>query len=98
MDSFNDAVRQAKKAYHDLDFSQLNIDGQAQAIAQPITSESMEDLFADDAALGNGELAPVESQAQPVKGNARQPENVVQENNENTPPHQYFFFYGIVTI
>ena len=52
----------------------------------------MEDLFADDAALGNGELAPVESQAQPVKGNARQPENVVQENNENTPPHQYFFY------
>ena len=58
----------------------------------------MEDLFADDAALGNGELAPVESQAQPVKGNARQPENVVQENNENTPLISIFFIYGIVTI
>ena len=28
---FDDAVRQAKKAYPDLDFSQLNIDAQAQA-------------------------------------------------------------------
>ena len=30
---FDDAVRQAKKAYPDLDFSQLNIDTQAQATA-----------------------------------------------------------------
>ena len=88
MDGFNDTVRQAKKAYRDLDFSQLNIDAQAQATAQPITSESMEDLFADDATLGNKELAPIESQPQPIKGNARQPKNVVQENVENTPPHQ----------
>lgn len=51
-DGFDDAVCQVKKAYPDLDFSQLNIDTQAQATAQPITSESMEDLFADDAALG----------------------------------------------
>ena len=28
-DGFDDAVRQAKKAYPDLDFSQLNIDAQA---------------------------------------------------------------------
>ena len=33
MDGFNDTVRQAKKAYLDLDFSQLNIDTQAQATA-----------------------------------------------------------------
>ena len=71
VDGFNDTVRQAKKAYRDLDFSQLNIDAQAQATAQPITSESMEDLFADDATLGNKELAPIESQPQPIKGNAR---------------------------
>ena len=30
---FNEALRQAKKAYHDLDFSQFNIDAQAQATA-----------------------------------------------------------------
>ena len=30
---FDDAVRQAKKAYPDLDFSQLNIDPQAQGTA-----------------------------------------------------------------
>ena len=32
-DSFDDAVRQAKKTYPDLDFSKLNIDIQAQATA-----------------------------------------------------------------
>ena len=31
VDSFDDTIRQAKKAYPDLDFSQLNIDTQALA-------------------------------------------------------------------
>ena len=75
-DGFNDAVSQAKKAYPNLDFSQLNIDVQEQAIAQPVASESTEDLFAEDAALGNGESAPVESQAQAVDGDVRQPNSV----------------------
>ena len=99
-DGFDDATRQAKKAYLDLDFSHLNIDVQAQATAQPVASESMEDLFADDAVLGDGESAPVENQAQPVEGDARQPESV-QENVENTPLPVNFFsfnFLGIVTI
>ena len=82
---FDDAVRQAKKAYPDLNFSQLNIDTQAQATAQPVTSESMEDLFIDDAASGNRESAPIENQAQPVDGDVRQPVNV-EENVENTSP------------
>ena len=69
-DGFDDAIRQAKKAYPDLDFSELNIDAQAQATAQPVTSESTEDLFADDATLGDKESALVESQAQPVEGDA----------------------------
>jgi len=62
-DSFDDAIRQAKKAYPDLDFSQLNIDTQPQAIAQPVASESTEDLFADNVAPGDGESVPLEDQA-----------------------------------
>ena len=91
-DGFDDATRQAKKAYLDLDFSQLNIDVQAQATAQPVASESTEDLFADDAVIGDGESAPVENQAQPVEGDARQPQSV-QENVENTPPISNLFFF-----
>ena len=84
---FDDTVHQAKKAYLNLDFSQLNIDAQAQAIAQPVASESTEDLFVDDAVLGDGESAHVENQAQPVDGNVCQPKSV-QEDVENTPTHQ----------
>ena len=73
---FDDTVRQAKKAYPDLDFSQPNIDAQAQTTAQPVASESTDDHFANDATLGDGESAPVENQAQPVEGDARQPKNV----------------------
>ena len=87
-DGFDDTLCQAKKAYLDLDFSQFNIDAQAQATAQLVASKSMKDLFVDDAAFGDGESAPIQSQAQPVEGDARQPENVVQENVENTPLHQ----------
>jgi len=85
MDSFDDAIRQAKKAYPDLDFSQLNIDIQPQATAQPVASESTEDLFADNASPGNGESVPLENQAQPVDGDVRQPVNV-EENVEITSP------------
>ena len=99
-DGFDDTIRQAKKAYPDLNFSQLNIDAQAQATAQPVASESTKDLFADDAAFGDEESTPIQSQAQPVKGYARQPENVFQDNVENTPPPLIsdFFFNRIVTI
>ncbi|XP_030939726.1 uncharacterized protein LOC115964584 [Quercus lobata] len=56
--------------------------------AQPIASESTEDLFADDVAVGDEESTPIENQAQPVDGDARQPVNV-EENVENTSPHQF---------
>ena len=70
-DGFDDFLRQVKKAYPDLDFSQFNIDTQAQATAQPVASKSMEDLFADDVVPGDEESAPIQSQAHPVKGDAR---------------------------
>ena len=84
-DSFDDAVRQAKKAYPDLDFSQLNIDTQAQATAQPVISESIEDLFAKDAVPGDRESAPIENRTQRVDSDVRQLKNA-EENVENIPP------------
>ena len=62
---FDDTVHQAKKAYPDLDFSQLNIDAQVQAqpTAQPVAFESTKDLFADDVVFGDEESTPTQSQA-----------------------------------
>ena len=61
-DGFDDALRQFKKAYPDLDCSQFKIDTQAQATVQPIASDSTEDLFADDAGIGDGASAPAHGQ------------------------------------
>ena len=95
--SFDDAVCQAKKANPDLDFSQLNIDAQAQATAQPVISKSMEDLFVEDVVPGDEESAPVENRTQPVmsvslrmlKRTLKKPPSVIT---------LFFFFVGIVPI
>ena len=81
-DGFYDIVRQAKKAYLDLDFSQLNIDTQAQATAQTVASESTEDLFADDVTFGDKESISIVNQPQPGDGSAHLLMNV-EENVEN---------------
>ena len=97
-DGFDDTVCQAKKAYLDLDFSQLNIDTQAQATTQTVASESTEDLFTDDATLGDEESVSIVNQPQLVDGGAHLLMNV-KENVENTASPQKFFFLGeIVTI
>ena len=49
VESFNDALRQVKASYLDLDISHVNIDAQAQTSVQPVHSESTDELFADDA-------------------------------------------------
>ena len=86
-DGFDDAIRQAKRAYPDLDFSQLSIDTQPQATVQPIAFKSMKDLFADNAAPGDGDLVPLENQAQPVDGDIRQPA-IVEDTDKITSPQQ----------
>ena len=91
-DGFDDTIRQAKKAYLDLDLSQLNIDTQAQAIAQTVASESTEDLFTDDATLGDEESVSIVNQPQLVDGGAHLLMNV-EENVENTASPQKFFFF-----
>ena len=58
---FDDALRQFKKAYPDLDYSMFNIDAKKQATVQPVTIESTDDLFANDTIHGDGESAPTQA-------------------------------------
>ena len=48
-EGFNDALRQVKASYPDLDVSHVNIDAQAQTSIQLVHSECTDKLFADDA-------------------------------------------------
>ena len=57
MEGFDDALRQVQKAYPDLDVSNIKIDDQGQTSVIPVNSENTEDLFADNAILGDGASA-----------------------------------------
>ena len=57
MQGFNDALHQVKKAYPSLDVSMVNVDNQAQTSAMLVASENTDDLFAEEAAQGDGESA-----------------------------------------
>ena len=84
MEGFDDALRQVQKAYLDLDVSYIKIDDQGQTSIMLVAFESTEDLFGEDATLGDGESAQahaVQGQAQPVEGDARD----VAENVKDTP-------------
>ena len=52
----------------------------------------MEDLFADDAALGDGESVLIVNQAQLVDGDVHLPVNV-EENVENTAFSHIIYIY-----
>ena len=58
LQGFDDALRQIKKAYPDLDVSMITVSDQDQTSAMPVASENTDDLFGDDAAQGDGESAP----------------------------------------
>ena len=82
LQGFDDAVRQIKKAYPDLDVSNIKVEDQAQTSVMPVASEDTDDLFADDEVLGDGESAQAQNaQVQPVVEAAHQ--SVVNE-----APHQ----------
>ena len=63
LQGFNDALRQVKKAYLDLDVSNIKVEDQAQTSVMPVASEDIDDLFGEDEAQGDGES----SQAQNVQ-------------------------------
>ena len=47
LQGFNDALRQVKKAYPDLDVSNIKMEDQAQTSVLPVASNDMDDLFAE---------------------------------------------------
>ena len=58
LQGFDDALRQIKKAYPDLDVSMITVSDQDQTSALPVASENTDDLFGEDAVQGDGESAP----------------------------------------
>ena len=69
LQGFDDALRQVKKAYPDLDVSNIKVEDQAQTSIMPVASDDIDDLFAEVDDLGDGESAP----AQPVTKSVNQP-------------------------
>ena len=57
LQGFDDALCQVKKAYPDLDVSNIKVEDQAQTSIMPVASDDIDDLFAEDEALGDGESA-----------------------------------------
>ena len=56
---FDNALRQVKKAYPDLDVSNIKVEDQAQKSVLPVVSDDTDDLFAEANGLGDGESVPV---------------------------------------
>ena len=104
-DGFDDCLRKVKASFPNLDLSHVSIDAQAQAQtpAQPVHSESTDELFADNALIddtrGDRETALVKSQIKPVEGSTSHPDEVqvIEGKDEDTPPvqQQVFFFFWI---
>lgn len=58
-DGFDNCLRQVKSSYPDLDLNHISIDSQAQMPAQPVYSESTNELFNDDTVVDpRGEEGP----------------------------------------
>ena len=69
LQGFEDALRQVKKTYLDLDVSNIKMEDQAQTSVLPVASDDTDDLFAEADGQGEGESALV----QPVIDSANQP-------------------------
>ena len=66
---FEDALHQVKKAYPNLDVSNIKMEDQAQTFVLLVASDDMDDLFAETDGQGEGESAP----ARPVTNLTNQP-------------------------
>ena len=60
-----------QNAYPDLDVSNIKINDQGQTCVMPGTSESTEELFVEDATLGDGESAQAHDVVEDVPEIAR---------------------------
>ena len=61
LQGFDDALRQVKKAYPELDVSMINVNDQDQTSTLPVASENTDDLFGEDAVQGDGESVLVKN-------------------------------------
>ena len=67
LQGFDDALRQVKKAYPDLDVSNIKMEDSAQTSVLPVASDDTDDLFAKADGQGEGESALVSpSQTRPI--------------------------------
>ena len=67
LQEFDNALCQVKKAYPNLDFSNIKVEDQAQTSVMPIASDDADDFFAEVDGLGDGsqpQLCP--SKTQPI--------------------------------
>ena len=69
LQGFDDALHQVKKAYPDLDVSNIKMEDQAQTSVLPVASEDTDNLFVKADSQGEGESAPVP----PITVSANQP-------------------------
>ena len=74
MEGFDDALRQVRKALPGLDLSFVKIEEQVQAFVVLVALENIDELFAGDATIGDGESAQARNvQVQSVIDEAHQP-------------------------
>ena len=85
LQGFDDTLHQVKKAYPNLDVSNIKVEDQAQASVMPVASKDTDNLFAEDEVQGDGELAQAQNvqaqnvQTQSVVEVAHQPVNLVEQ-------------------
>ena len=90
VEGFNDALRQVKNSYPNLDVSHVTIKTQAQSTAQPVLSESTKDLFVEDVAddanvdiQGDRDVVPG-GQEKTIDEGTRQPKGIHVMEEDDT--------------
>ena len=84
LQGFDDALCQVKKAYPDLDVSNIKVEDQAQTSIMPVASDDIDDLFAEVDDLGDRESTPAQLVTESV--NLLVPEVAIQSVIEIKKP------------
>ena len=85
-DDFDDCFRQVKTSFPNLDLSYISIDAQAQTLAQPVYSEGIDELFANETnpdPQDDGDAAQVDREKSIVDvSHQLEGDQTVEEKNE----------------
>ena len=84
LQGFDDSLCQVKKAYPDLDVSNIKVEDQAQTSVMLVASDDIDDLFAEVDDLGDGESTPAQLVTESV--NLLVPEVAIQSVIEIKKP------------